>query len=238
MGTNTAHPDRRRRAVAVLISLAGMLLAGWAVFTLLRGPDVTPARLISGDARGASLPAPATLAGEDLDTTAIPRPARFSAAPPAVVEQSTPVRLHVPAAGVAVPIDAVGVDDAGQMEIPDAGDRAGWFRHGAAPGDGAGSVVLASHVDTRDGPGAFSLLGSAQAGDEVVVDLSDGTSVTYVLREAARVAKSELPVDEIFRRDGPAVLRLVTCAGPWDLAASSYTDNVVLTAHRTEGASG
>jgi hypothetical protein len=45
-----------------------------------------------------------------------------------------------------------------------------------------------------------------------------------------RVAKAELPLDQIFARDGAPRLTLVTCGGAFNRATSGYTDNVVVTA--------
>lgn len=45
-----------------------------------------------------------------------------------------------------------------------------------------------------------------------------------------QLGKERLPLDELFARDGPPVLRLVTCAGEWDPVAGAYEDNLVATA--------
>lgn len=145
-------------------------------------------------------------------------------------ERVEPVRLRVPSLGLDVPLDAVGVRDDGQMEIPEDADRAGWYRFGPVPGADTGSVVIAGHVDDRSGPGAFLALTQAQEGSEVLVELADGTELRYTVTAREQIAKPELPVADLFDRDGPPLLRLVTCTGEWSSAASSYTDNLVLTA--------
>lgn len=117
-----------------------------------------------------------------------------------------------------------------QMEIPPEPDRAGWYRHGPSPGTDAGSVVVAGHIDTSTGPGAFFGLTRITEGAQVVVDLDDGTRTTYRVVGGEQVAKADLAIDEIFRRDGDPVLRLVTCAGAWVPSAGHYTDNLVVTA--------
>jgi hypothetical protein len=38
-------------------------------------------------------------------------------------------------------------------------------------------------------------------------------------------------VNDTFARDGPAVLRLVTCGGEFDRSVHHYESNVVVTAH-------
>ncbi len=149
---------------------------------------------------------------------------RQDAAPPA------PVRLEISTVGLDVPLDAVGVRSDGLMEIPDDGDRAGWYRFGPAPGSDQGAVVLAGHVDTPEGEGAMAVLADVEPGDQVTVWRSDGSSVIYEVVSRRSIDKRELPVEQVFARDGPPRLTLVTCGGPWRFAAESYRDNVVVDA--------
>jgi hypothetical protein len=44
------------------------------------------------------------------------------------------------------------------------------------------------------------------------------------------VPKATLDGSEIFRRDGPHQLKIITCGGEWLLDKGDYEDNVVLTA--------
>jgi sortase (surface protein transpeptidase) len=116
------------------------------------------------------------------------------------------------------------------MELPSSGDVAGWYRFGAAPGDAAGTVVLASHVDTSDGVGEFAALGSAEAGQAVTVRGADGERHRYRVTDVRRYDKSDVPLDELFDRTGDPRLVLVTCGGRWDARAGSYEDNLVVRA--------
>lgn len=144
--------------------------------------------------------------------------------------QSAPVRLRVPSVDLDAPLDQVGVRDDGLMEIPDDGDRAGWYRYGPTPGDEEGSAVLAGHVDTQEGLGAMAALMDVPMDAEVEVEMDDGSVLRYRVIGRETIEKDELPVDELFDRSGPARLTLVTCGGPWRYEASSYRDNVVVVA--------
>jgi hypothetical protein len=44
------------------------------------------------------------------------------------------------------------------------------------------------------------------------------------------IRKQALPLDELFRRDGPPRLTLLTCGGPFLAEYGSYRDNVVVVA--------
>ncbi|QJY47518.1 class F sortase [Pseudonocardia broussonetiae] len=137
---------------------------------------------------------------------------------------------------VDVEVVDVGVDERGEMEVPQDVSTVGWYRFGPGPGAAAGSAVLSGHVDDRvQGEGAFYRLSELAPGDAVEVELADGAVVAYVVDRVRRIAKEELPVDELFARDGAPVLTLVTCGGDFDREARSYRENVVVTASPTGG---
>jgi LPXTG-site transpeptidase (sortase) family protein len=86
-------------------------------------------------------------------------------------------------------------------------------------------------VDDRvQGRGAFYALTDLAEGDRVEVDLADGGVVAYEVTRVERIDKDQLPVDQLFARDGAPVLTLVTCGGEFDSARRSYRLNVVVTA--------
>jgi LPXTG-site transpeptidase (sortase) family protein len=149
---------------------------------------------------------------------------------------AAPARIDIGGIGVAAPVVAVGVDARGRMEVPLDVRTVGWYRYGPGPGGGRGSAVLSGHVDDREqGLGAFHRLADVSVGDPVTVALADGTVLDYRVRTVERVPKTDLPVDLVFRRDGPPLLTLVTCGGEFDRAASGYTDNVVVVAEPGTG---
>jgi LPXTG-site transpeptidase (sortase) family protein len=146
------------------------------------------------------------------------------------------VQVRVGAVDVDAPVVPVGVDERGRMEVPYDVRTIGWYRFGPRPGAGEGSVVLAGHVDDREqGAGAFVRLGELTAGDAVVVDLADGTTLRYRVRTVEEIGKAELPVERLFDRSGPPRLTLVTCSGAFDAVAREYRNNVVVTAEPVLG---
>jgi LPXTG-site transpeptidase (sortase) family protein len=143
-----------------------------------------------------------------------------------------PVSVRIPAHDIAVPVDPVGVQADGQMEIPPLAERGGWYRFGAAPGDGAGTAVIAAHVDSiaSAGLGPFARLKDLAVGDAVKVTMANGTRHDYVVRTVVRVAKPEIRWQDIFVRDGAPRLVLVTCGGTFRPSVGHYADNVIVTA--------
>jgi hypothetical protein len=142
-----------------------------------------------------------------------------------------PVAVRADAVEIAAPVVPVGVEpgSAAAMEVPDDPFVAGWYAFGPAPGDPGGVAVLTSHVDmAATGPGAFHRLRDLQPGDPVTLELADGRVLTYAVTGREQMAKGAFPAAEVFRRDGPPALALVTCGGEFDRASGHYLDNVVV----------
>lgn len=141
-----------------------------------------------------------------------------------------PTSLDVEAIGIAdAPIDAVGVEPDGSMEIPVDVSRIGWYEYGPEPGADAGSSVLTAHVDSRtQGAGVFYDLDDLAEGDTVEVGMSDGTTRDFVVDEIGQIPKVDLPTGDIFRRDGEPRLALITCGGEFDESSRHYRDNLVV----------
>jgi sortase (surface protein transpeptidase) len=152
------------------------------------------------------------------------------AAPTVAPEVVPPTRVTVPARGLDAPVEPVGAAPDGQMAIPDDVERAGWYRFGPVPG-APGSAVVAGHVDDAEqGLGAMAALREAEPGDEVVLTDAAGAATRWRVVSRESLDKQALPVDVLFRRDGPPRLTLVTCGGPFLPEVGGYRDNVVVVA--------
>lgn len=150
-------------------------------------------------------------------------------------ETVAPVRLRIPALGVDAPIIPVGVEAKGSMEVPEDVATAGWYRFGPLPGS-RGSAMVIGHVDSRtQGPGVFFGLSTLRLGERIGVRITGGLTQLFVVEARRFFAKDELPQD-LFARDGPPRLTLVTCGGGFDERTRSYSHNVVVYAV-PEGAS-
>jgi sortase (surface protein transpeptidase) len=140
---------------------------------------------------------------------------------------SAPVRLAIPAIGVATPLVRLGLESGGAMQVPGDFDRAGWFAGGPAPGQ-LGPAVIAGHVDSRTGPAVFYRLGDLRAGDAVQVERGDGARLRFVVEQTRSYPKAAFPTAAVFGPTPSAALRLITCAGTFDRARGSYPDNLVV----------
>jgi len=224
--TDAGAPHRARRlrpgraGSAIALGAVLLLLAGGLGWRLTRGVEEFGA----GTGLGPATSVQARLAAD----AGVPVAAGRLPGTPAV----PPLRLEIPAIKVTAPVDAVGLDQAtGEVDLPRDVDTVGWYRYGPDLGSTAGSVTIAGHVDgAAQGKGAFFRLREVPAGARVVVFGSDGAprSFTVVSREV--FAKTAMPMDRLFARDGRLRLTLITCGGPFDRKTRHYRDNVVLTA--------
>jgi hypothetical protein len=155
----------------------------------------------------------------------VPSPPVPATRAPHLSARWTPAEVAVGRIGVEAPVDAVGVTPDGALNVPEDADRLGWWIGSALPGDRAGTVLVAGHVDTaRDGKGALYRLENLPMGARVDVRAGDRT-VAYQVTARRSYPKSRLPKD-LYRRDGAPRLALVTCGGAFRDGA--YDHNVVV----------
>ena len=179
-----------------------------------------------GDQRSAGRPARSVgLPG----ASAVPRAdATRIAAAPAV---DPPRRVTIPSAGIRMPVQAAGVRPDGQMELPEDPRIVGWYRFGAAPGEGRGSTVLGGHVDSvQYGVGPLARLAGVQVGARIVVTGPTGERLDYRVMSVERISKAALPTDRIFDPEVAHRLVVITCGGRYLPEAGGYQDNIVVVA--------
>lgn len=207
-----------RRTALVVMTVSILSLVAIGVVWLALGAGEERADLLSGPATTTTTAPVTTTTTPDTTTTST------TVAPPAV-----PVGLVIPSLGVDARVVPVGLEPNGEMEVPPA-DEAGWYFYGPRPGQGAGTAVLAAHVDYGGQRGVFFDLRGIQVGAEITVTDEVGTAHRYTVAELLQVDKDELPIDQIFVADGPPGLTLITCGGAFDRGVRSYEDNIVVRA--------
>ena len=175
-------------------------------------------------ALASSPPSPSTASSAGVQIQDGSLPTAGSAAPP--------VSLRIPAMKLTATVAAVGVDaGTGDFDVPPSVDRVGWYRFGSDLSDKSGSMVIAGHVDSAaQGKGAFFKLGSLVPGDKVTLRGADGQAKDFKVVGRELYAKTKIPLEKYFARDGALRLTLITCGGPFDAETRHYRDNIVVTA--------
>lgn len=225
-----------QRTIAALLVVAGLALGGWTLADRT-GDDIGSVDVATPEADATQSPSPV-----EPTPSPAPRPSPTTAPSPVPLASGNiedvvaaqppgPTTISLPSIGVEAAVVPVGIDPDGLMTVPEDVSTVGWYEFGPSPAAREGSAVLAGHVDDRvQGRGAFFDLRAVEIGDAVTVTDEDGETTTWTVTGRRTFDKASLPVDDLYRRDGPRRLVLITCGGDFDRAARSYESNVVVVA--------
>jgi hypothetical protein len=212
-----------RRVARVLFGVSLVVVLAVGVALLTRGTSDAPRVSTLGTVAPTT---PSTVPSTAPSTTARPPGPTYPVAT-TVPAPRPPTSISIPSIGVTSDVVSVGLEPGtNQLQIPDI-DHVGWYELGPNPGD-AGSAVLVGHVDGDGRPGVFWRLGELVPGDIVTVRDATGAH-DFRVTGREQVAKSALSAD-LFSRDGPPRLALITCGGAFDGSSGHYLDNVVVVA--------
>ena len=177
----------------------------------------------------AHAPAPASASASPQKADPVV-PQHRATLPPPDKERPEPARFVARSIDVDLPVVRTGVADDGRMQLPETNTEVAWYAFGSRPGEPTGTTVMAAHVDTRaEGLGPFARLRELHRGDTIAVTDSNGRTRRYTVRAVDDVRKSRIALDQLFRRDGPPELKVLTCGGPFS-SQTGYRDNIVVTA--------
>lgn len=207
--TSTGAGTGRLRRWWVLAS-ALLLVAGACLAVGLRSYQLPLAGPV-----GPQLPPPSGT------STGAAAPALFAAG------RSVPVALRIPAIGLSVSLSQLGLNPDGTVQVPTDFGQPGWFQPGPSPGQ-IGSAVILGHVDSYQGPAIFFRLPSLLTGEQVYVDLADGTVVDFSVDTVVEYPKADFPDGLVYASHGYSALQLVTCGGIFDPQTGHYLSNIVV----------
>lgn len=212
----------KRGVVAALAVAAAVIVAGGGAFVA--------AATTSADGQDAPRPSSSAVLPIPTPTSSDPFAAdglQDPSVPDADVDTGLPTRIAVPRIGVDSSLEHLGLGAAGELEPPVDFDLAGWYSAGVVPGR-IGPAIIAGHVDSAAGPAVFARIGELAPGDEVLVTMSSGAVLTFVVSDATQSAKSAFPTSDVYSNVPRPELRLITCAGSFDRSIGHYTDNLIV----------
>jgi len=144
-----------------------------------------------------------------------------------------PITLGIPSLDLTTRLIGLRKAPDGRLQVPQDPTQVGWYSQGPAPGD-AGPAVIVGHVDSYRGPGVFARLRGLRPGDPIRIRRADGSLIVFEVRQVQEYAKRDFPTDVVYRGDGRASLRLITCGGEFDRRSGSYRSNIVVFAAPAE----
>lgn len=144
--------------------------------------------------------------------------------------QATPNYLIIPNAKVNTNIIEVGITAKGNLDVPNNYTEVGWYKYGPKPGQ-IGSAVLDGHVDNGGSiPGPFKNLRNLKVGDDIYVDMSDGTRVHYKVTLSEVYDTDKFPGKKVFHENDNKYLKLITCHGKFVKSMDTYDKRLIITA--------
>lgn len=213
--------SRRRLWSAVLLAAGLVLLAFagiglWQRYRATHGTAVLPAATRT-----------VTVSESEPDETPPARPDDYK------VPAGQPRRVIIPSIGAEGLVEKVGLDQHNAVAVPTNVHYAGWYAHGAVPGD-TGVSLIDGHVQGRYQPGVFKRLVELKQGDRIEVEFGDRTRRSFeVVRsqsyDADDVARHMLEPQDIGRQ-----LNLITCDGAYDRASGQYEKRLLVITRRTD----
>ena len=158
-------------------------------------------------------------------------------------EGPAPTRIAIPKIGVDAIVLALGRDRNSNPGVPDSGRDVAWYTFTAPPGRG-NNAVFSGHVDWyywgQPGEGVFYHLRELQIGDEITVDLVDGSRLRYRVTGNVAVQYDDPGVGRVMDPTSNDVVTLITCGGTWlrdysNPNGGNYSHRVIVRAERVSG---
>ena len=141
---------------------------------------------------------------------------------------SMPIRLTIPALGVQTKVEYVGVDKAGNMDIPKDPYNVAWFKPGTIPGN-PGNAVMDGHLDWYGVTQAvFFHLDKLKPGDRAYVRDDKGRDRAFVVTANTTCIYNKCPLVDIYGASKSTRLNLITCAGTFNRASQNYDKRTVV----------
>lgn len=139
-----------------------------------------------------------------------------------------PAHLTIPKLNLNAPIDPVGLDKNGRMDVPTTVGATGWYSMGSKPGE-IGNAVIDGHFDTPTGaPSVFYYIGNLAPGDTIQVTTTDNKVYTFSVTQVTSFPDNGFPIEQVFGKSDTKNLNLITCSGTWDRAAHNYSNRTVV----------
>ena len=138
-----------------------------------------------------------------------------------------PVRIEIPAIGVAAPSIRLGLNPDGTLEVPQDYSRTGWWAGGHRPGE-SGPAVIVGHVDSKTGPAVFFRLRELERGDRIEALDKANRSLTFEVGALEQHPKDDFPTERVYGDTARPTLRLITCGGDFDDSTGHYVENLIV----------
>ena len=134
-----------------------------------------------------------------------------------------PVELIIPSIKLDYRVLQVGVNEKGEMDVPNGNTKdVGWYEGGTIPGN-MGSAVIDAHVFA-----AFKNLRYVKVGDDIYVVTRSGKKLHFRAEESLVYKTPQVPAEVLFNRSDARRLNLITCAGKYIPRLETYDHRLIV----------
>ncbi len=205
-------------AIILLFLVVSVGVSGWIWSRYQASQQTAPAHKVVGSVPGTGTP---TMVVQTPTPTAQKHP---------LFDMQKGVQLVIPSINLKAPVEMVGLDKYGRMEIPHENqwEHVGWYRNGPVPGQ-RGSAVIDGHLDRPGGsPAVFWDLHKLRVGDSVLIEDGKGQTLHFRVYKIEKYTPDAAPIKQIFADTSGTYLNLITCAGQWLPAEQQTTHRLVV----------
>ena len=141
-----------------------------------------------------------------------------------------PSIIRLPSINTTAFIQKVGVDQRGEVAVPNNIHLAGWFTKGAKPGE-AGLSIIDGHVNGLTQKAVFASLPDIKPGDEFEIEQANATILRYKVM-GTKIVDASNAANFLFSQDSTvsSQLNLITCIGTFDQKANNYDKRFIASA--------
>lgn len=208
------------RVATVLVTIGGILLVGVGAFGIVD--------YLQRTAVGKDYPDPDQILTHSTERPSERRPAGASDSYDVPADQPRLIRLpFIEAEGY---VQQVGIDQTGAIAVPSNIHFAGWYVHGAKPGE-EGLSIIDGHVGGRYNTGIFARIGELVPGVTFQIQMGDLSWHEFRVLEVTEYS-TENATDALFTRTETveSELKLITCSGMFDGRNQTYDKRTIVTA--------
>jgi LPXTG-site transpeptidase (sortase) family protein len=142
---------------------------------------------------------------------------------------AAPVEVLIPALDVHRPVEKIGMNQSGVLDLPTNYWDAGWFEYGPVPG-AEGDAVIEGHSGYPGQPLLFAGLYKLRPGDRIIVVLADKSRRLFIVASKVAVPAGASP-QGLADPYGPARLTLITCTGSFNKYTYSSSQRLLVFAN-------
>jgi LPXTG-site transpeptidase (sortase) family protein len=146
-----------------------------------------------------------------------------------VVAANLPRYLIIPKLNVDARVLSVGVNTNGDLGTPNDIYDTAWYNESAQPGQ-PGATLIDGHIAGYTSPGVFEKLKSLNPGDQIEVQIGNGTTFTYQVVKSQDYPANNVNMAEAMTPVTPGVsgLNLISCDGTIVPGKGQYTERIIV----------